>query len=155
MNEIAAFATAVSHAINIAKAIVDTRDETKLTSLKLEFVAALLELNTKQLSLAQGYQSVMDDNKSLKKQLEAYERWEQESQRYQLHQLEPGILVYALKPEHASTQPAHWLCAACYDERKKSVLQRASKGSDILNCPRDLHHQLITEERDGIGGMVG
>jgi hypothetical protein len=147
MNEIAAFATAVSHAINIAKAIIDTRDETKLASLKLEFVAALLELNTKQLSLAQRYQSVIDANESLKQQLETYERWEQESQRYQLHQLEPGILVYALKPEHAATQPPHWLCAACYNDRKKSVLQRESKGSDVLRCPRNPEHQLMIEER--------
>ena len=146
MTEIAAFTTAVSHAINIAKAIVETRDETKLSGLKLEFSAALLELHHKQLSVAQDYQAVLDTNEAIKKQLAAYERWEQESQRYQLHQLSPGILVYALKPEHASAQPTHWLCAACFDERKKSVLQRAGKNGDLYNCPRDEKHQIDLNE---------
>src|SRR5437016_5529588 len=99
MTEIVAFAAAVSHAVKIAKAIVDTRDATKLAALKLEFTTALLELHTKQLGVAQDQQSLLDEIKSLKEQLAAYKRWEQESQRYQLHQLAPGILVYALKPE--------------------------------------------------------
>ena len=149
MNEIVAFAAAVSHTVNIAKAVFDTRDATKIGELQLEFTTALLDVAQKQLAVTESYQATLDANKKLKQQIEAYERWEQDSQRYQLHQLEPGILVYALKPEHTTTQPAHWLCAACYDDRKKSVLQRESKGSDVLICPRDPQHQLITEERGG------
>ncbi len=148
MTEIVAFAGAVSHAMNVAKAIVDTRDETKLASLKLEFTTALLELHDKQLSLSQFYQSILEANESLKKQLAAYERWEQESQRYERHQPELGFLVYALKPEHAATQPAHWLCAACYDDGKQSVLQRAFKGATAFNCPRDERHKLDMSEYD-------
>lgn len=149
MNEIIAFAAAVSHATNIAKAIVSTRDETKLAALNLEFTSAVLELTQKQLVLSQHQQTLLTENETLKKQLAAYERWEQESRRYQLHQLEPGILVYALKPEHAAAQPAHWLCATCYQDRKASILHPDSKGSDVLVCPRDPQHQLITGDRSG------
>jgi hypothetical protein len=145
--EIIAFAGAVSHAVNIGKALVDTRDATKQAALKLEFTTALLELHTKQLDIVQSQQTLLDEVQSLKQQLAANERWEHESQHYQLQELAPGILVYALKLEHSAAQPSHWLCAACYHDRKKSLLQRNSKGSDVLVCPRDANHQLITEER--------
>ena len=142
MTEIAAFATAVSHAINIAKAIVETHDEMKLRDLKLEFTTSLLDVSQKQLALTESYQAHLDANEQLKQQLAAYERWEQESQRYHLHQPAPGLFVYTLKPEHAAGQPPHWICAVCYEERKKSVLQRAHKGSDLFQCQRDAAHQV-------------
>jgi hypothetical protein len=153
MTEIIAFAGAVSHVTNIAKAIFDTRDELKLRELKLEFSAALLDLHHKQLKIAQDYQAVLESNEAIKKQLATYEQWQQESDRYKLHQLEPGIFVYALKPEFATTQPAHWLCTTCYQDRQKSILHRQSKGSDILICPRDPAHQLNTDEVVGFAGV--
>ena len=146
MTEFIAFAGAVSHAINIGKLIVETRDETKLTALKLDFTSALLELHSKQLSVAQDYQAILDANESLKKQLVAYERWEQESQRYQLHELAPGIFVYKLKPEFAAGQPQHSLCVTCYQDRKTSILHRDGKDSNIWICTRDINHQLNNEE---------
>jgi hypothetical protein len=142
MTEIAAFATAVSHAINIAKAIVETHDEMKLRDLKLEFTTSLLDVTQKQLALAESYQAHLDANEKLKKQLAAYERWEQESQRYQLHQPSPGIFVYALKPDHAAGQPPHWICAACYNEGKKTLLQRESRDSDAWTCPHSTEHRI-------------
>jgi hypothetical protein len=142
MIEIAAFTTAVSHATNIAKAIVETHDELKLRELKLEFATALLDVTQKQLALAQEYQAELDANKKLKQQLAAYERWEQESQRYQLHQPSIGVFVYALKQEHAAGQPLHWICAACYDDGKKSLLQRVSKDSNAWACPRSAEHHI-------------
>ena len=146
MIEITAFATAVSHAFDIAKTIMEARDAAKIRELKLEFTTALMDVTQKQLALTQAYQTTLDSNEALNKQIAAYERWEQESQRYKLHQLEPGILVYALKPEHAPTQPTYWLCAACYHQGKKSMLQRASKGSETWTCPCDQNHAITTAE---------
>jgi hypothetical protein len=147
MTEIFAFVTAVGHAVNIAKAIVDTRDATKLGELTLQFITAVLDIAQKQLALTEGYQATLDANKDLKQKLAAYDRWEQECQRYERHQPEPGFVVYALKPEHASGQKPHWLCATCYHDRETSILHPLSKGANMWVCPRDPEHALDMEER--------
>ena len=144
-----AFFGAANNATNILKAVLETRDKIKLGELHLKFTEALLELESHQLSVTQSYQALATENESLKKQIAAYERWDQESQRYELHELAPGIHVYALKQEHASGHPVYWLCAACYNDGKKSMLKPQCKGSDILECPRDTGHWLLLEERGG------
>jgi hypothetical protein len=147
MSEIYAFVTAVSHAVKIANAIIDTRDASKLGELKLEFTTALLDVAQKQLAVTEGYQATLDANKALKEQLAAYERWEQDSQRYERHDPEPGFVVYALKAEHAVGQKPHWLCATCFQDRKVSILHPDSKGSHTWICPRNTDHTLDMEER--------
>ena len=147
MNEIVAFAAAVSHAFNIAKAIVETHDEQKLRDLKLEFTTSFLEVTQKQLAMTQAYQAHLDAHEKLKQQLAAYERWEQESQRYERHQPELGFVVYTLKAEHAAGEKPDWLCATCYSDRKASILHPSSKGSNTWQCPRNVEHTLDMEER--------
>lgn len=137
--EIYAFTASVSHAMNVAKAAIDTRDEAKLVALKIEFGNALLELHAKQLGVTQSYQAILDENESIKKKLATHERWEQECERYHLHQLEPGVFVYALKSDRALGEPPHWLCAACHNEREKSILQKVT--AEMFTCHRNqLHH---------------
>lgn len=155
MTEIVAFTAAVSHALNVAKAIVDARDAAKVLELKLEFSTALMDVTQKQLALTQGYQATLDTNQTLKKQIEAYQRWEQESQRYELHQPSVGVFVYALKPEHAAGQPLHWICAACYNDGKKSLLQREGRDSDAWKCPRQAEHSIDFNEYGGGSAFSG
>jgi hypothetical protein len=131
-----------SNVTNLGKAILNTRDEIKAQELKLEFNNALLDLHEKQLSIVKECQTILAENEAMKKQLAAFERWDQESARYQLHQLVPGILVYALKSEFQTTEPAHWLCPACYQDKQKSILHRQTKGSDVWICPRNQEHRL-------------
>lgn len=147
MNEFAACAAAVSHTFNIAKAIIDTRDATKIGELKLEFITAALDVAQKQLALTESYQATLDANKTLQDKIAAYDKWEQESQRYDRHYPAPGFLVYALKPEHCFGHPADWLCATCYHDRETSPLHPTSKESNRWICPRNAEHTLDMEER--------
>jgi hypothetical protein len=147
MTEIVAFIGAVRHVTNIAKAFVDVRDEAKRSSLQVELNGAILDLQSKISVIQSSYQSLLDANEALKKQLVEYERWDQNSARYSLQPVVPGIFAYRLKSGDSSGEPDHWLCAACYNKREKSILQRSSKGSDIFVCPRDQNHMLVTDER--------
>ena len=142
--EIIAFITAVNHTANIAKAVIGTRDAAKIALLQLEFSTALLDLQEKQLAVTQAQEALLDEIKSLKQQLAAYEQWKEESQRYQLHELKPGILVYVLKPEHAAAEPKHWLCAGCYNNGKKSILQKTYSATEMLACPNSGQHMITT-----------
>ncbi len=136
--EISAFLTAVSHAINAGKALIDARDQIKRTDAQLEFNRALVELQEKHLSLIQGYQTLLATNESLKQELANNEKWEQERTNYKLENVGNGATVYCLDPEKASGQPLHWLCPNCFEDRKKSMLQRTVKPGvlGLFKCNR-------------------
>ena len=144
--EITGLLTAAGHVTNVAKTLVDAHDRVERDAVRLEMNEALVGLQGKIAEEQAAYSQLLESNEALKQKLKAYERWEQESARYELKEIASGILAYALKPSHASGEPSHWLCAACYNERKKSILQLECKGSDVLICPFE-HPPLITGER--------
>jgi hypothetical protein len=148
MNELVAAIASIRNIAKVTQALIHTRDEAKLGSLKIELQSEIIELQSKIAGIQFDYQILLESNEALKKKLVAYERWEQESARYSLNEIEPGIFAYRMKSNDPSGEPEHWLCAACYQDRQKSILQPASKGSSMLNCPRDSQHSLLTEAID-------
>ncbi len=53
----------------------------------------------------------------------AMENWAAEKQRYKLQELESGAFVYRLQEEKQNSEPIHDLCAQCYQQSIKSILQ--------------------------------
>ena len=62
--------------------------------------------------------------------------WEAEKQRYELVELAPGFICYAIRASARGTEPFHRLCANCYNAGKKSPLQQHIRGSyyDQYKC---------------------
>lgn len=123
MIEIAQFISAVSHVTNIAKTLLQERDEAKRNAAYSELIGALADTKAQYLAVVESKQSLLDANEALKKQVSEYDKWEQESARYVLKKVDLRSFVYALHPDKKSGQPPHWLCPNCYKDRKKSVLQ--------------------------------
>jgi hypothetical protein len=145
MIEIAAFATALGHVTNIGKTMLQAHTQAERDAVRLAFSDALLAMNARIAEVLAQQSRLLEANESLKQQLVAYERWDQESARYSLQELAPGIVAYALKPDHAASQPKHWLCPTCHSERKPSILQPQGKGSGTFNCPRG-HPPILMDE---------
>jgi hypothetical protein len=144
--EFAALATGLGHVTNIAKTLLDARDQAERDALRIELGGAILETQSKMHEVQALYGKQLELNESLKKQLIAYDHGEQKSARYSLQELAPGIVAYTIKPDAAPGEPKHWLCPTCYDERKTSILHLDSPGSDVWECPRGCPH-IITGER--------
>jgi hypothetical protein len=84
----------------------------------------------------------------LEKKLIEQENWHNERARYHLKKVGGGVFVYALKESNATTEPAHWLCAHCYEEQKKSILQRNPYPTWL--CPRCKTKIVITDIPEGL-----
>ena len=140
MNEIAAFVTALGHATNIAKALIHARDEAKRSDLAVEFNQALIDVQTKQLAVVEKNQALLAANEALNKKLAEYDQWEKEKTKYVLRQLPSGGFVYALDPAQKPSDPPHWICAHCYQDHCKSILQTAGietgERTHLWVCPR-------------------
>jgi hypothetical protein len=113
---------------------VDSETLAKITSLQ----AVLAEAQTSQLALLEQNSSLLKLKNGLEKEIARLETWAHESQRYKLHEVQPGVVTYALKESHANGEPAHWLCANCYNNSQKSILMPGEEGNidRQFTCPR-------------------
>jgi Zn finger protein HypA/HybF involved in hydrogenase expression len=128
-----------------AKALKDINDATIRNG-------AIIELQEKILAAREAQSSLLERINELEKEVANFKAWETEKQKYEMKVLSPGSIVYALKAQAQGTEPAHYICANCYEDRKKSILQRKPANAlgrqhfgekDSYDCPKC--HASITQ----------
>lgn len=118
-----------------------------------ELVAAVSEVSSKLMaaqSVALGSQekqaSLASEVAELKDELRKFERFEREAGRYELHKLQSGGLVFAMKKGMENGQPEHYLCVTCIEKRQITRLQ--PDGEVFLACP--LKHARVQIKDPGL-----
>jgi superfamily II helicase len=149
MLDIAAFQAAAASlkvASDITKSILSLRDEAKIHAKVMELNAAIMDAQNSALSAQLSSLAQVGRIRELEERLVQMENWEREKQRYELHEVSPGVLTYTLKEAMSAGEPAHQLCARCYQDGKKSILQHehlAVGRTEVLICDR-CDSELIT-----------
>lgn len=89
------------------------------------------ELATLYKSLGDAHVQAMELQEELQVMKAKYiecEKWKTETlPNYKLAELAAGVFVYTFQPVKESTEPEHSLCADCFLEQKKSILQRTGR----------------------------
>lgn len=101
-------------------------DLVEIKAIAVDAIDKLMEAKTAQMMQ-------QDKLLELENQIRKRDRFQQESQRYALTKTELGGFVYTLKPDDPSGEPAHDICAACFEREIKSVLQAVN--FNTLGCP--------------------
>ena len=65
-------------------------------------------------------------NQELEKEVTSLKNWDVQKEDYELKAIENSAFVYSLKENAKSAEPVHWLCPPCYENSKKSILQRGT-----------------------------
>jgi hypothetical protein len=135
VGEVFAGLGALKTAFDIAKGLKDIDDATRRN-------AAVIELQEKILAAREAQSALLDRVSELEEKVASFEKWDTEKERYELKQLIPAAptFAYALKSIAQPPETFHCICATCYQNRVKSILQfsrTALIGSDekILACP--------------------
>jgi hypothetical protein len=84
---------------------------------------AVIDLQKEILNAQQAQFVLVERVQDLEKQVAAFERWDAEKQRYKMTDFGGGTIAYALKQGMENGEPPHNLCSACYQHRKKGILQ--------------------------------
>lgn len=92
-----------------------------------ELLNAIIPLQTHIISLQVVNSASIQEKEALEKKLREIEDWNKEAASYELKEIASGVYVYAIKPNSSVASPPHNLCAKCFQERKKSILQRVKK----------------------------
>jgi rubrerythrin len=128
--EIAAAVTGIRSALDISKAMIGLRDAEAFRAKSIELQSIVLEALEKAIEARESYAEQADHIRALEAEVTQLKAWDTEKPRYQMEQVWPGATTYVLKEDAKGTEPFHWLCANCYQNGKKSVLQLGTKKAD-------------------------
>jgi hypothetical protein len=118
-----------------AKRLGETRDEFKLNEISIQLQRLIIDLQNEITLVQSGYHTALRAQDELKKMLSERAQWEEISLRYRLERVGTVLFsfVYVLDSTQPSAEPPHWLCAHCFEQKKKSILQYA--GMNKYQCP--------------------
>ena len=85
--------------------------------------AAVIELQEHILTAQEQQIALVQEIRELKERVAEMEKWDADKERYKLKEFASGQFAYLLKEEVGSSEPAHMLCANCYNQNQKSILQ--------------------------------
>jgi hypothetical protein len=117
---------ALKSAFDLTKGLKDIDDRVRLNDARMELQEKILEAQQAQATL-------LERIGDLEKQITSFEKWEAEKENYQLVSIFAETLAYARKPSADGSIPPHYICANCYEDRKKRILQRADAAH--VACP--------------------
>ena len=123
--------------LDIAKGLKDLNDATARNAVAIELQEKILAAQAQQATLIEQVSTLEEEVTRLK-------AWDADKQRYELKEFAPGQFAYALKPEASGGEPAHQLCANCYNRGEKAILQSEMRNPGrhkvtfCQNCGTDL-----------------
>jgi len=121
---------AIPSLANAGVAIAKASKETDRNSQLIDFQKAIIGINSMVASVQAANQSLQAEKRELEQQIATMENWNTEKQRYQARAPFPSAMVYAVKKSEANGEPAHYLCAQCYQGKSKSFLIDATLSPD-------------------------
>jgi len=127
--EIFASLGAIKTAFDMAKALENIHDVTTRDR-------AVIDLQKEILAAQQQQASLIEQVGHLEKEVARLKAWEADKQRYELAELAPGIVAFAVQDTMRNGEPPHHICANCCASGKKSYLQQHVRGPyyDEFKC---------------------
>lgn len=161
--EIGSLITSSKAAYDIAKGISSLKSEVDRNESISKILEVLLAVQTNALSVNAIAQKLQEDKRELTQKIVEFEKWSETEAQYELKEISVGVFVYSYKITDKPSEPIHWLCAKCYNEKKKSIFQfdRASGvGSHYIchNCKSEItvhNKEYLSSCREDFGPRSG
>lgn len=115
---------------DLAKGLKDVSDAATRNAVAVELYEKIMVAHAAQSAL-------LERVRDLEAQVASFKDWEAQEQRYELKQLRDGVFAYTLKEGVEPPEEPHHLCANCYGDRKKRVLQKVLLDvgrAEVLAC---------------------
>jgi len=102
-----------------------------------ELNAVILGLQAAMFSVNAQNQDLVRRNQELEQAIIEINNWKAIAEHYVLTEVALGVFLYANRKNDGATEPPHWLCTKCYEDKKKSIIQRDSSIRDgtYYVCP--------------------
>lgn len=136
--EFAGLISSIRGAIDVVKELKYAYDEQTSLRTQAELLERLIGIQHEALSVQNRHSELIKEKDELQKKLIEFDKWEEVTESYRLLEVQTGKFVYSLKNPQLSSEPIHWLCTNCFDDRKKSILQAVFRNDfdALYACPR-------------------
>ena len=132
--EISAALSAIENARKLTKSIIDLSRAAERQEILIDFNEQLLKVYNALSQIRSEYEELVKVKSDLERKLVDKKNWKREAARYELKELVPGIFVYAVKAGMEASDPAHYICANCYQKQKRSILSLPGPGWTKYVC---------------------
>jgi Zn finger protein HypA/HybF involved in hydrogenase expression len=126
--------------VNIAKAMKDVQDATLIQGKVFELQRAIIDTQQSVFSANEERAALIEKISSLEIEISRLNDWNIEKAKYEFTKVNSiGVYAYSRKSLPDDTEPHHFICANCYQQGQKSVLQashRTAMAKRIHICPR-------------------
>jgi len=137
MNEITVALSGLKAAFDLTKGLVGVRDQAVFQAQLIQLQQAILEAQASTTAARAEQDRLQDEARALRRKIEELEDWKADTARYSLRQVGQGVTLYALGEGEAG--PAHFLCPACFNAKRKSIVQKTQETRHgdyfIHRCP--------------------
>jgi DNA repair exonuclease SbcCD ATPase subunit len=124
MSAIGIVSTSLNTAINIVKAMQGVRDATLIDGKVFELQRAILDTQQNVFAANEERATLIEHVRALEKEISDLRQWDTEKNKYELKLMDAiGVYAYSRKPIPGDAEPHHLICAKCYQDDKKSILQ--------------------------------
>ena len=138
ISEISGLIASLKGARDLAEAMVGLRDTAAFQGKVIEFQGVIMDAQQRVFSVQEERSTLIQKVAELEKKIASLEDWEAQKQRYKLKDLGNGTLAYALKTAMSDGEPPHNICATCYQNGTKSIIQPETRSGrvEVFVCNR-------------------
>lgn len=126
MPDISAIASALSAfkaAKDIGESMIGLRDAAAFQSKLLEFQSRILDANNAAFAAQEERSTLLQRIREFEEKVAQFEAWDAKAKRYELKTVGYSAFAYVLKKEERGTEPPHWVCTNCFENKRASILQ--------------------------------
>jgi len=140
--EITAILSGIKTITDFVKSVSSLSPDVAIKEKTSELLGIIVDLQNNILLMQSEYSKLLKSKDDFEKELIELKDWEKTKSQYKLKKIAPGTFAYSYEDSHDSEDPPHWLCANCYHNGKKSILQFSTKAFFYFcpKCKTEIHH---------------
>jgi len=125
-------------AFDITKKFLEMKSIAEVQGLVIDLRREIISAQESALAAQSDHAAMAEKIRTLKEEIVRMETWAEQKQKYALVQIAAGAIAFALKEECKGAEPPHWICANCYEDGRKSILNQRLPRNCPINyyCPR-------------------
>jgi hypothetical protein len=110
-------------ALDIAKGVLALKSETDRNQAIIEIQRHVMEAHRALFAAEQEYAASLKQIEGLETEIARLKDWSQEMARYEARDVFRGAIAYVMKQGMERGEDPHFLCANCFNNKRKSFLQ--------------------------------
>ena len=121
-------------ASDIVKSLLTISKEVAVNEKASELLQVIISLQNDLLSLQSQYSGLLEAKCDLEQKLAELDNWKEIESQYDLHRLSSGSVIRLPNKFHPTPDKKYWLCANCFEKKKKSFLQPQQLRGCLKSC---------------------